>query len=86
MDALHQKKFNEALTVIIDLKQQKSLAVDELIREMHKYVMTTKYTDQMKMYLVARMADIEYRIAQGANEKVQVTSMVGAFIEVRSFK
>ena len=63
MEALNQKKFNEALTTIVELKQQKSLAVDELIREVHKAVMSTKYTDEMKMYVVSRMAEIEYRIA-----------------------
>jgi replication factor C subunit 3/5 len=86
MEALNTKKFNDALNVIVDLKQQKSLAVDELIREVHKTVMLTKYTDEMKMYVISRMAEIEYRIAQGCNEKIQLTALVGAFIEVRSFK
>lgn len=86
MEALNQGKFNEALDVIVGLKQKKSLAVDELIRDIHKAVMLTKYTDEMKMYLVSRMAEIEYRIGQGSNEKVQLTSLVGAFIEVRSFR
>lgn len=48
--------------------------------------MKTKYTDEMKMFLISRMAEIEYRLAQGANERVNMTSLVGAFIEVRSFK
>ena len=86
MESLNQRKFNEALQTVVAIKTAKSLAVDELIREIHKYIMATKYTDAMKMYLVSRLAEIEYRIAQGSNEKVQLTSMVGAFIEVRSFK
>ena len=53
--------------------------------ELHKQVIQTKFPDVMKIYLVSRMADIEYRLAQGCNEKVQVSSMVGAFIEVRTF-
>jgi replication factor C subunit 3/5 len=54
--------------------------------ELHKAVMSTKFTDEMKIYLISRMAEIEYRLAQGCNEKVQVSSLVGAFIEVRTFK
>ena len=54
--------------------------------ELHKAIMVTKYTDEMKIYLVSRMAEIEYRLAQGSNEKVQVSSLVGAFIEVRTFR
>ena len=48
--------------------------------------METKYTDEMKMYLISRMSEIEYRLAHGSNEKAQVSSLVGAFIEVRSFR
>ena len=48
--------------------------------------MKTKLPDAMKVFLVSRMAEIEYRIAQGCNEKAQMASLVGAFIEVRTFK
>jgi len=46
--------------------------------------MATKLPDQMKMFLVNRMSEIEYRLAQGSNDKVQASSFVGAFIEVRT--
>jgi len=46
--------------------------------------MVTKLPDQMKMFLINRLAEIEYRLAQGSNEKVQASSFVGAFIEVRT--
>ncbi len=54
--------------------------------ELHKAIMKTKYTDEMKIYLVSRLAEMEYRLAQGSSEKAQVASLVGSFIEVRTFK
>jgi hypothetical protein len=48
--------------------------------------METKFTENMKMFLICRLSEIEYRLAKGANEKVQVASVVGAFIEVRTLK
>lgn len=36
IEALNQKKFNEAMNVIVELKKEKSLAVDEIIRDVHK--------------------------------------------------
>ena len=48
--------------------------------------MNTKSTDEMKMYLISRMAELEYRLAQGSNERVNIASLVGSFIEVRSIK
>ena len=46
--------------------------------------MKVKMPDEMKMYLVNRLSEIEYRLAQGCNEKPQSGSLVGSFIEVRS--
>ena len=39
-------------------------------------------TDEMKMYVVNRLSEIEYRLAQGSSEKVQISSMVGSYMEV----
>ena len=36
------------------------------------------------MFLVCRLSEVEFRLAKGANEKVQIASIVGAFIEVRN--
>ena len=84
--SLNQDRFNDAINTVMSLKMSKSLALEDIMSELHKAIMKTKYTDEMKIYLVSRLAEIEYRLAQGSNEKVQVSSMVGAFIEVRSFK
>lgn len=62
-EGLTMKKFNEAIEVIMNLKTNKSLALDDIVGELHKCVMKTKLTDEMKMFLVSRMAEIEYRIA-----------------------
>jgi replication factor C subunit 3/5 len=85
-NALNQERFNEALQTIVALKAQKSLSLEDIMLEVHKCIMRTKFPDEMKIYLVGRLAEIEYRLAQGSSEKPQVASLVGAFIEVRSYK
>jgi len=82
--ALNKLKFNDALAVIQSKKETKSLALEDILGELHVCVMSTQYTDPMKIYLVKRMAEIEHRLAVGAQEKAQIASLVGAFIEVRS--
>jgi replication factor C subunit 3/5 len=82
--ALTTQSFNGAMDLIWALSKEKSLAFEDIIREIHQSVMATKLPDQMKMFLVARMSEIEYRLAQGSNEKVQASAFVGAFIEVRT--
>ncbi len=62
-DSLNNAKFNEAFDLVIKIKQERSLALEDIMSELHKEVMTTMYTDDVKMYLVSRMAEIEYRLA-----------------------
>jgi DNA polymerase III delta prime subunit len=48
--------------------------------------MATNMTDEMKMFLINRLSEIEYRLAQGSNERVQIASVIGAFMEVRTIR
>jgi len=61
------------------------LALEDIIRELHRCVMETNFAEQMKMHLIMRLSEIEYRLAAGANERTQIASVVGCFIEARSF-
>jgi hypothetical protein len=45
------------------LKIEKSLALEDILAELHKHVINTKFNDEVKMFLISRMADIEYRMA-----------------------
>lgn len=58
------------MNTVIELKTKKSLALEDIMSELHKAIMKTKYTEEMKIYLVSRLAEIEYRLAQGSNEKL----------------
>ena len=45
-----------------------------------------KENENMKMFLIGRLSEVEYRLAYGANEKAQIASVVGSFIEVRTLR
>lgn len=83
-DALTQENFSRAFKIIDELKTKKSLALDDVVREVHSCVMGTSFTEEMKMFLVGRMCEIEFRLAAGVGEKTQLASLVGAFIEIRT--
>jgi len=61
--------YQTALTTFNKIKTEKSLALDDIIRDLHKCVMETKFEEQMKMFLVQRLSEVEFRLAQGINEK-----------------
>lgn len=85
-NAVTNENYKQAYSIISVRKQEKSLALDDIIRELHKCVMDTAFTEQMKMFLINRMSEIEFRLASGVNEKAQLASLIGAFIEIRNVK
>ena len=68
----------------MEIKTRKSLALEDIIRDLHQCVMQTNFNERMKMQLINRMSEVEFRLAAGANEKTQVASVVGVFIEIRT--
>ena len=78
--------YQTAMRTFMRLKTDKSLALDDIVRDLHKCVMETKFEDNMKMFLVQRLSEVEFRLASGVVEKPQVASIVGAFIEIRQAK
>lgn len=60
---LTSEDFSSAMDKIWNLSRQKSLAFDDIIRDIHLQVMNSKLPDQMKIFVVNRLSEIEYRLA-----------------------
>ncbi len=67
--ALTTESYSQAFEKVLALKVQKSLALEDIIRDIHKAVMETQFTEQMKMFLIGRLSEIEFRLAHGVSEK-----------------
>lgn len=67
--ALTTQDFKPAFDTFIELKTRHSLALEDILRELHQCVMQTNFDEQMKMLLVQRMSEVEFRLASGANER-----------------
>lgn len=66
---LTMEDYQTALRTFLEIKNENSLALDDIVRELHKCVMETGFEEQMKMFLVSRLSEIEFRLAQGVNER-----------------
>lgn len=85
-NSLTTEDFKGAYDTLLDLKTTQSLALDDIIRELHKCIMDTDFNEHMKMFLIGRLSEVEFRLSHGANEKAQMASVVGSFIEVRTLR
>ncbi|XP_033119352.1 replication factor C subunit 5-like [Anneissia japonica] len=71
--------FTSAYNNILNLKTLKGLALQDILTEVHTYVHKVELPANIRIHLLEKMADIEYRLASGTNEKIQLSSLVAAF-------
>ncbi|XP_077318186.1 replication factor C subunit 5 [Lithobates pipiens] len=79
LDWMLNKEFTTAYNNIMELKTLKGLALHDILTEIHLYVHRVDFPPSIRMHLLTKMADIEYRLASGTSEKIQLSSLIAAF-------
>lgn len=64
---------------IQELKIIKGLALNDILTEVHMFVHRIEFPTEILVKLVDKMSDIEYRLASGANENIQLTALISVF-------
>merc|ERR1711934_407660 len=80
---LLNSKFDEALHNIQEMKMAKGLALQDILTELEPYVMSIEFPMKVRVFLTEKLADIEYRLTFGTNERLQLAGLVGVFAEGR---
>lgn len=80
---LLNSKFDEALHNIHEMKTSKGLALQDILTELEPYVMSIDFPMKVRVYLTEKLADMEYRLTFGTNERLQLAGLVGVFAEGR---
>lgn len=78
-DSLLNEGFVKSFEKIQKIKEEKGYSLIDIIRDLHTYVMRIKVNQDVKMFLVEKMADIEYKLSFGTMERIQLSALVGAF-------
>lgn len=71
--------FHEAYNNILKLKTTKGLALQDILTEVHQYVHRIDFPIHVRIDLLIKMAEAEFRLMSGTNEKIQLGSLVSAF-------
>ncbi|GAX72584.1 hypothetical protein CEUSTIGMA_g40.t1 [Chlamydomonas eustigma] len=80
---LFNASFNDAFEGILELQVNKGIALADIVREVHPFILCMGLPIKVKIALVEHLADCEHRLASGTNEKLQLGGMVGAFVKAR---
>jgi len=71
--------FAEASQKISHLKTLKGLALQDILTQIHLYVHRIDFPVHVKIGILDRMAEIEYRLSAGTSEKLQLSSLIASF-------
>lgn len=77
MDVCLNKPFKEAFKFVSEVQKTKGISLTDILKYLHELVMRMSFTPEAKMFLLDKLSDCEYRLAQGTSEQLQLGSVVG---------
>ncbi|KAF6152825.1 hypothetical protein GIB67_004654 [Kingdonia uniflora] len=69
---------------ISEMKMRKGLAMVDIVREVMMFIFKIKMPSDVRVHLINDLADIEYRLSFGCNDKLQLGSLIASFTRARS--
>ncbi|KAJ1380141.1 hypothetical protein SESBI_46273 [Sesbania bispinosa] len=81
---LLNEQFADSFKRIYEIKTRKGLAVVDIVREVTMFVFKIKMPPAVRVQLMNDLADIEYRLSFGCNDKLQLGSVIASFTRARS--
>ncbi|KAG2222165.1 hypothetical protein INT45_007182 [Circinella minor] len=72
-------EFSTIYSNVEKLKREAGLALQDIISEIYYYILAIEFPPDTRIFLLENLAEIEYRLAEGANENIQLGALVGAF-------
>ncbi|KAF7975450.1 hypothetical protein HWV62_7758 [Athelia sp. TMB] len=79
VNSMLSDEFTTSYNMITAMKTEKGLALQDMLTGAYEYVDTIDFKPQARVYLLDFLATTEYRLSTGANEKIQLTALLGAF-------
>ncbi|KAK6246237.1 hypothetical protein SCA6_009327 [Theobroma cacao] len=81
---LLNESFAESFKRISEIKTRKGLALVDIVREVTMFVFKIKMPSDVRVQLINDLADIEYHLSFGCNDKLQLGSLIATFTRARS--
>ena len=81
--SLLQDQYTTCYAKLDQLRVQNGYSLIEVVAEIHRRLAAISMPTVVRCSLHADLADLEYRVAQGCSEKLQLAGLVGAFAEAR---
>lgn len=80
MIAALQGKFFEAREMLNKLMIDYGMSGEDIIKQMHREVFSLDISDKIKVKLIDLIGEYEFRLVEGANERIQLESLLAQFL------
>eukprot|EP00884_Botryococcus_braunii_P012428 jgi/Botrbrau1/21186/Bobra.0061s0077.1 len=80
---LLNEPFTETFNKILEVQLNKGLALQDIVQQLEPWVLRLGLPSDVLVKLVSDLADVEFRLAYGTSERLQLGSLVAAFVEAR---
>lgn len=74
---LMEDDFQTCSLKLRSLKNNKGLALDDMITDLLPFIIKSSLPPKSKMYMYSQLGDIEYRMAVGSSEKLNLAALIG---------
>eukprot|EP01006_Ploeotia_vitrea_P031854 TRINITY_DN64149_c0_g1_i1.p1 TRINITY_DN64149_c0_g1~~TRINITY_DN64149_c0_g1_i1.p1 ORF type:complete len:356 (-),score=39.45 TRINITY_DN64149_c0_g1_i1:93-1160(-) len=79
VQAVVEHDFSDALREVKKIQEDKGLSINDMLGEMLTYVMKMDFNEDIKIFLLEKLADAEYNLAFVTNEKINLSNVVAAW-------
>jgi replication factor C small subunit len=76
--------FLGARTVLDDLLIQYGMSGEDVLRQFHRSLFDLALPDRVKVRLIDRVGEAEFRLVEGSNERVQIEALLAHFVLIGS--
>jgi replication factor C subunit 3/5 len=82
--SLLNDSFADCFKKIRQMQTEKGLALVDIVQAIHLRTVGHQFPNDVLAHLFTKLAGVEYRCASATNDRLQLSSMIGAFQQVRS--
>ncbi|KAF9186023.1 hypothetical protein BGZ50_002686, partial [Haplosporangium sp. Z 11] len=79
VNSMLTEDFTTAYSNISYLKTVKGMALQDILTEVYNFLELIEMPPHSRVYILDKMADVEHKLSTGANEKLQLSSLIGSF-------
>ena len=83
LQTLLNSPIHEAYQTVFTIQRTAGLSLVDILTSLHELVLRTQMPESVLRYLLAELADAEYRLAGAGSERIQLAGVVGMFAKAK---